>query len=240
MGILAKFPRRIPDEEFLLPSCEVRLAPAVLVRHLGPADLTGICACRGRTSRRRLRLRSGSLAAHAKSTTDKRPTGDIRINTDFLTLTAELSLGIAGFSGVIVALESRSVRSWTPLRRRDLRVLLQLSGLALLFSLMPLLAYPTFAAPSFWKWALGLYGFVHLLDLASFLIRQPEGARLHLVYPGVAVAVTQVALAILASDAIAEVAYLGSVLWHLAGAVMGFVFLIWNDHSDNSDRLRGS
>ena len=46
------------------------------------------------------------------------------MNSDFLALTAQLAVGIAGFSGAIVALESRDVRSWDPLRRRSLRILL--------------------------------------------------------------------------------------------------------------------
>ena len=55
-------------------------------------------------------------------------------NNDALVLIAELAVAIAGFSGVIVALESRSVRSWTPLQRRNLRLLLQVSAVAIFFS----------------------------------------------------------------------------------------------------------
>ena len=162
------------------------------------------------------------------------------INSDFLTLTAELSVAIAGFSGVIVALESRSVKSWTPLRRRDLRVLLQLSALALVFSLAPVLAYPVFDDAAFWKWALAMYGVAHLADVASFLVRQPDGARTGPVYAGFVVALLQLLVAGLGSGVVPELVYSGSILWHLGGAAMGFVFLIWGTRSEEALPVPGS
>jgi hypothetical protein len=140
-------------------------------------------------------------------------------------------VAVAGFSGVIVALESRSVSAWTPLRRRDLRVLLQLSGLALAFSLIPLFAYPLVETANFWNWALGCYGLAHLADVLSFLIRQPEGARRGPVYAGLVVALLQLLAAAVGTGVVPEVAYLASILWHLGGAGMGFVFLIWGNNT---------
>jgi hypothetical protein len=140
-------------------------------------------------------------------------------------------VAVAGFSGVIVALESRGVKAWTPARRRDLRVLLQLSGLALAFSLIPLFAYPQFETASFWNWALGVYGLAHLADVSSFLFRQPAGVRRGPVFAGLVVALLQLSVAFVGRGSVPEVAYLASVLWHLGGAGMGFVFLIWGDRS---------
>jgi len=150
-------------------------------------------------------------------------------------LTAELSVAVAGFSGVIVALESRGVRAWTPLRRRDLRVLLQLSGLALAFSLIPLVVYPHFETATFWNWALAAYGLAHLADVSSFLFGQPEGARRGPVFAGLVVALLQLVAAIFGTGSLAELAYSASILWHLGGAGMGFVLLIWGDRSGEVD-----
>jgi hypothetical protein len=156
------------------------------------------------------------------------------ISSEFFALTAQLAVAIAGFSGVVVALESRDVRSWDPLRRRDLRVLLQLSALALLFSLGPLAAYRLVDQASFWKWALGFYGLAHLLDVSTFLFRQPERARTGPVYVGVAFALAQIILATAGANSTAETGYMVSLIWHLGGATMGFVFLVWGKRSELS------
>ena len=148
-------------------------------------------------------------------------------NNDALVLIAELAVAIAGFSGVIVALESRSVRSWTPLQRRNLRLLLQVSAVAIFFSLLPLLLQRFMAASDFWKWALGFYGLVHVGDVSSFLIRQPTGAPLAPVYAGLAVALTQLSVAAFGSVLMVEAVYLGVLVWHLAIASMGFALLVW-------------
>jgi hypothetical protein len=123
------------------------------------------------------------------------------------------------------------VRSWTPLRRRKLRILLQLSALALFFSVLPLLTYRLAENPGFWRWALGCYGVAHLADLSSFLFWQPQGAWRAPVYPGVVFAVLQLAVAALGGTLASETMYMVSVAWHVAGAAMGFVFLIWGETS---------
>jgi hypothetical protein len=149
------------------------------------------------------------------------------MNSDFFALTAQLGLGIAGFSGVIVALESRDLRHWDPVRRRSLRILLQLSGMVVAFSLVPLVAYRVADSPEFWKWALGLYGVAHIADAGSFIVYQPAGSRVAPAYAGMAVGIGQVIAAIGGSVAMVEVVYLVSLVWQLGGAAMGFVFLLW-------------
>jgi hypothetical protein len=106
--------------------------------------------------------------------------------------------------------------------------------LALIFSLGPLAAYGLVDQPGFWNWALGFYGLAHLLDVATFLFRQPEGARLGPVYGGAAFAIAQLVLAIAGADATAETGYMVSLIWHLGGAAMGFVFLVWGKRPDLS------
>jgi hypothetical protein len=126
------------------------------------------------------------------------------LNSDFLVLTAELAVAIGGFSGVIVALEARGVREWTPVRRRNLRILLQLAALALLFSLLPLGAYRLAERPNFWRWALGLYGIAHVVDATSFIFRQPPSIRFAPPLVGLEVAALQLVVAGVGSGATAE------------------------------------
>jgi hypothetical protein len=157
------------------------------------------------------------------------------MNSDLLALTAQLGVGIAGFSGVVVALESREVRHWDPLRRRSLRILLQLSGMVVLFSIVPLVAYRVVESPGFWNWALGCYGLAHIADAASFVVRQPSGARVGPAYVGVAAGIVQLIAAVWGSGAIAEGVYLVSLVWQLGGAAMGFVFLLWGVRASKPD-----
>jgi len=49
-------------------------------------------------------------------------------SNDALVLIAELAVAIAGFSSVVGALDNRAVRTWSPFRRHNLRVLLQVSA----------------------------------------------------------------------------------------------------------------
>ena len=51
---------------------------------------------------------------------------------------AELAIGIAGFSGVVVALGSRTGERWSPVTRIRMVLLLSVSLSAAMFSLLPL------------------------------------------------------------------------------------------------------
>ena len=93
---------------------------------------------------------------------------------DALVLIAELAVAIAGFSSVVVALDNRAVRDWSPFQRHNLRILLQVSALTIFFALFPLIFQRAMAGPASWKWALGVYGVVHTIDVSSFIRRLPR------------------------------------------------------------------
>ena len=54
-------------------------------------------------------------------------------STDTLTAIASISIAIAGFSGVVVALTGGAAGSFGPVERLNFRILLQVSALALFF-----------------------------------------------------------------------------------------------------------
>ena len=152
------------------------------------------------------------------------------LSGDLLVVTAELAVAIAGFSSVVVALDSRAVGDWSAARRYNLRVLLQISALTVFFALLALFLERATESGAFWKWALGAYGVVHLIDAGSFIRRQP--ADIPMVnrlgpYFGVIVAVCQFLVAVLAGLGAAETVYLASLIFHLGGASMGFGILIF-------------
>ena len=148
---------------------------------------------------------------------------------DALVLIAELAVAIAGFSSVVVALDNRTVKDWTPFQRHNLRILLQVSALTIFFALFPLILQRAVEGPSLWKWALGVYGVIHTIDVSSFIRRLPKNlptANRVLPFVGLLIALASVSIAIFAPPLAAEVAYLCSLVWHLGIAAMGFAFLV--------------
>jgi hypothetical protein len=158
---------------------------------------------------------------------------------DALVLIAELAVAIAGFSSIVVALDSRAVRVWSPFRRHNLRVLLQVSALTIFLALFPLIFQRVVADPVGWKWALAVYGAVHAIDISSFIWRIPEDlptANRVLLFVGLTAAVASLVVAYLGSPLVAEVFYLCSLVGHLSIAAMGFAFLVMGEATEAAER----
>ena len=146
-------------------------------------------------------------------------------------------MAIAGFSSVVVALNNRAVRSWTAFQRHNLRVLLQVSALVIFFSIFPLVFQRVVVSPYSWKWVLGIYAVVHLIDVSTFIRKLPKElptANRILPYFGLSLAVVSIFVAWLASPLVAEVLYLCNLVWHLGIAAMGFAFLVMGDPETES------
>jgi len=152
-------------------------------------------------------------------------------SNDILVLVAELAVAIAGFSSVVVALGRRPVAEWLPGEQRNLRILLQVSAIAILFSLFPLILQRAISTPAIWNLALFVYGFAHAVDVSTFLFRPVPGESQIPPAIGFALALFSVAVAALGSATFAEVTYLCVLVWHLGVAGMGFAFLIFRRHS---------
>jgi hypothetical protein len=60
-------------------------------------------------------------------------------SSETLSLIAQLAVTIAGFSSAAFALEGRRIADWSPAQRFDLRVLLQVSAVTVVFALFPLI-----------------------------------------------------------------------------------------------------
>lgn len=103
-----------------------------------------------------------------------------------------------------------------------------------MFSLLPLATFSIVEATGFWRGALAAYALAHAVDVSSFLFRQPEKVR-GAAWLGLAFALSQLLVAVLLTDSAAEAMYMVSVMWHLGGAAMGFVFLIWSRRADPNE-----
>ena len=150
---------------------------------------------------------------------------------DTLVLIAEIAVGLAGFSSVVVALDNRAVRDWSAVRRFNLRILLQVSAVAIFFSLFPLIFERVIEPPTSWRWACAAYGMVHLIDAGTFALRLPIGADLAprvTSRAGVLIALCQLSVAALGSLQACEVTYLIVLVWHLSVAALGFALLVYS------------
>ena len=153
-------------------------------------------------------------------------------STDTLAVIASVAIAIAGFSGVVVALTGRTTDTFGQVERLNFRILLQVSALALLFALVPLILHRAFEAPQAWRISMALYGMAHLLDAGFFVARTWSStalSRLQRVAPraGITIAAIQLLLVVFADTTVIEVAYLLILIWHLAIAGMGFANLVF-------------
>ena len=156
---------------------------------------------------------------------------------DTLVLIAELAVAIAGFSSLIVALERENVRNWSTANRLNLRILLQVSAVAIFFSLFPLIFERVVPQPSSWRWALWVYGLYHVVDVSSFIFWGPSQVQvIHRVATtvGLLIAMGSLVAAAFGSLLFVEVYYISMLVWHLGVAAMGFALLIFGGHGDDT------
>jgi hypothetical protein len=151
-------------------------------------------------------------------------------STATLTVIASIAVAIAGFSGVVVALTGKTADSFGRTDRLNLRILLQVSAFALLFSLVPLILHRALPADLVWRVSMLLYGTLHVLDAGFFALktrrlRTTSMAQKLAPWAGLTIAVGQLIVGAAAPIGWVEVYYLLVLLWHLGIAGMGFINL---------------
>ena len=156
-------------------------------------------------------------------------------SANVLAAIASVAVAIAGFSGVVVALTGKTTDTYRQTERLNLRILLQVSALAVLFSLLPLILHRALEPSVAWRTAMLLYGFAHLADAGFFTFKtgrlsSPSRVQLLAPWAGVTIAVVQVLLGLFGPIGWVEVGYLLVLIWHLGIAGMGFANLIFASH----------
>ena len=92
-----------------------------------------------------------------------------------LTTVAEISVALAGFTGVVAVLGNRRNHDWTAEERLQLRTLVETSLTALFASFAPNVLYLVVTSePSVWRWANLILGALHLANLVAFQRRAKE------------------------------------------------------------------
>ena len=157
--------------------------------------------------------------------------------SDLLIVIASIAITIAGFSGVVVALSGRSTNSFDPVERLNLRILLQVSAFALLFSLVPLILQRALEADTVWRVSMFVYGSAHIFDAGYFVFRTRSSkakynAQKFAPIIGLLIAAYQLIIGSLGNIVLVEISYLIVLLWHLGIAGMGFVNLVFSSRDE--------
>ena len=94
-----------------------------------------------------------------------------------LTTIAEVSIALAGFTGVVAVLGNRRKHNWSLEERLQLRTLVETSLTALFASFVPSILYLVLTSePAIWRSANLFLGVLHLSNLVAFL-RRTRDAR---------------------------------------------------------------
>jgi len=109
-----------------------------------------------------------------------------------LTTIAEVSVALAGFTGVVAVLGGRRDHAWTPEERLQLRTLVETSLTALFLSFAPsVLGLVMTSESAVWRLANLLLGAMHLASITMFIVRtkvaKPTGGQLALLASGFSV-----------------------------------------------------
>lgn len=85
---------------------------------------------------------------------------------------AQIAVGLAGFSAIIVTLNDKPIRDWDDNDKLNLRLLIQVSIMVIFFSLLPSLLLISLNTNEVWLYGLWAYGLIHLVDVSFFLIHR--------------------------------------------------------------------
>ena len=151
-------------------------------------------------------------------------------STGLLFTIAQIAVGLAGFSAIIVTLNPRPIREWDDTDRLNLRTLIQLSIYVIFFSLLPPILYISLYNHIVWLCALCVYGLIHIADASFFLINltkdMPTLFR-NSASCGVVVALAQLLIAWQGNDIARETMFVFALIWHLGVVFMAFVLLLY-------------
>ncbi len=150
---------------------------------------------------------------------------------DILLTIAEIAVALAGFSSIVVMLNARPIKEWDGTDRLNLRLLVQVSALTIVFALFPSILVIAVQAPELWTYALFAYGLIHIIDVSSFLLnmtKETPNVFRNAAICGAVIALTQLLVAWFGNSVAKETAYLGTLLWHLGVVFMAFILLLYS------------
>ena len=162
---------------------------------------------------------------------------------DTLQTIAELSIALAGFTGIVAALGRRAQGEWEPHERARLESLLWAAVGGVVFSMAPsVVASSGLSEATIWRVGNGVFGFLHVAATAWFfrrwglvfrsLLRSPDTPRIVTASAPIiallvaALVLGQFAVALGFLPGLAPFFYLAMLLWILVIGLTQFVFLL--------------
>jgi len=151
-------------------------------------------------------------------------------STGLMFTIAQIAVGLAGFSAIIVTLNQRAIRDWDDTDQLNLRLLIQISIYVIFFSLLPSVLSIPLEPHSVWLYALWIYGLVHIVDVIFFLKNLTKEMPLlfrNAAICGGCIAIAQVVIAWQGSDVARETMFAFTLIWHLGVVFMAFILLLY-------------
>ena len=143
-------------------------------------------------------------------------------SSDLLLTISQLAVAFAGFSAIVVTLNSRPIREWDATDRLNLRCLLQVAIQVFAFSLLPFLLAVSLDEASVWRYGLIAYGAFMLCDASFFLFKMTSDSPVLFRNAGIGGI-----LGVWGSATSRETIYLVALFWALGIVVMSFLLLLY-------------
>lgn len=147
--------------------------------------------------------------------------------TDVLLIFAQAAMVIAGFGGVVVTFNNKSDK-WGDWDRIQFRSILDVSGIIIFFSVLPIVLQSVFDAEKSWQISILLFAVIHALTIISYRLSvEPESIpgifmRIHIVAGAIILA--QLVCGVLGDQGLIQVTYSLGLFW-LVG-VGGWLFYL--------------
>ena len=159
--------------------------------------------------------------------------------TDVLLTIAQAAMVIAGFGGVVITLHERS-QQWSEWDRIQFRSILEISGIVIFFSLLPLVLQSIFDVDRSWRISILLFAVVHGSTIINYWVSVGSESvpvtfkRLHACAG--ALIISQLISGALADVGIIQLTHSIGLFWLLGvGGWLFYLLAISPDHSEESE-----
>ena len=140
----------------------------------------------------------------------------------------QVAIAIAGFSGIVAALDRRAAGHWTESDQLALRMLLTASSTTLIFAFLPFVLIDLVSSQLTWRACSGLF-FIYLVGITVLRRRQAQGTWPLRVGRWQFLAMQSIVVLVLLANTVwfaSPSVYLFAVVWGLLVAFLAFITLL--------------
>ncbi len=158
--------------------------------------------------------------------------------TDVLLTFAQAAMVIAGFGGVVIALHDK-LDKWSEWDRVQFKSILDISGLVVFFSVLPIVLHSLLSAGMSWRISIVLFALVHagiIINYRSSVERESIPAvfaRAHIV--AAVIILSQLISSIVGNQGVTEILYSFGLFWLIGVGGWLFYLLAIGTHLSGED-----